>query len=242
MKPRYPAPGADTPRATTVSGVPVRPRSRRFLGRFVRPALGVADAVRAARDLAAAGWQVSLDLRAPAGRPVVAELATRVADAGLAARCEVTVPLTGAGSPGADVLTGLPADVALTGAPGDVDPVARALPRARVVVGADESSAEDRCRAFAGRRVRLIAARGAAAELAFVRCLNVLMAGDGRPAVATIDPRLIAITGERAAWNGRTPDSWEYVMPWAEPTEDHRRALAAGHAVRVLVPVAGAWA
>ena len=239
MKRRYPPPGAETPGTTTVSGVPVRPRSRRFLGRFPRPALGAEDAVRAAGDLAAAGWQVSLDLRAPAGWPVVAGLATRVADAGLATRCEVTVPLVQAGSPGLDVLTGLPVDVALAGAPGDVDPLAHALPRARVVVGSGESSAEYRCRAFAGRRVRLVAARGAAAELAFVRCLNVLMAGDGRPAVATVDPRLIAITGERAAWNGRTPDSWEYVVPWGEPTEDHRRALAAGHAVRVLVPVAG---
>ena len=47
--------------------------------------------------------------------------------------------------------------------------------------GAD---AEARCRALAGRRVRLVAGARPAADLAFVRCLNVLMAGDGRPGVA----------------------------------------------------------
>ncbi|CCG05295.1 putative proline dehydrogenase [Blastococcus saxobsidens] len=219
--------------------MPVRPRSCRLPGRLARPALGAEDAVRAAGDLAAAGWQVSLELRGPVGRPAVAQLTTRVAEAGLAARCEVTVPVGRADGAVVDVLAGLPVDVALAGAPGDVDPPACALPQARVVVGAGEPSAEDRCRAFAGRRVRLVATRGRGTELAFVRCLNVLMTGDGRPAVATVDPRLIAITGERAAWNGRTPDSWEYVMPWGEPTEDQRRLLAAGHAVRVLVPVAG---
>ncbi|MDK3255683.1 hypothetical protein [Blastococcus capsensis] len=219
--------------------MPVGPRSRRLLGRLARRALGAEDAVRAAGDLAAAGWQVCLEVHGPAGRRHVAELAGRVADAGLAARCEVTVPVGRGDGALVGVLSDLPVEVALAGAPGDVDPLARALPRARVVVGAGEPWAEERCRASAGRRVRLVAARGPAAELAFVRCLNVLMAGEGRPAVATVDPRLIAITGERAAWNGRTTESWEYVMPWGEPTEDQRHLLAAGHAVRVLVPVAG---
>ena len=70
----------------------------------------------------------------------------------------------------------------------------------------------------------------------FVRCLNVLMAAAGRPAVATADLRLIAIAGERAAWNGRSPDSWEYVMPYGVRTAEQRRLAAAGLAVRVTVP------
>ncbi|MGZ4570219.1 MAG: proline dehydrogenase, partial [Blastococcus sp.] len=90
-------------------------------------------------------------------------------------------------------------------------------------------------RAHAGARVRLTEGRGAAADLAFVRCLNVLMSGSGRPSIAATDPRLIAITGERAAWNGRTPDSWEHVMPFRVRTEEQQRLAAAGYTVRVAV-------
>jgi proline dehydrogenase len=105
-----------------------------------------------------------------------------------------------------------------------------------VVVPAGDPDAESRCRELAGGRVRLVAGRGAAADLAFVRCLNVLMAGSGRPALAAGDPRLIAIAGERAAWNGRSPDSWEHVMPYGIRTDEQHRLTAAGHAVRVAVP------
>ncbi|MDP5181380.1 hypothetical protein QOZ88_01900 [Blastococcus sp. BMG 814] len=76
---------------------------------------------------------------------------------------------------------------------------------------------------------------GPAAGPAAVRCLDVRTAGDGEPAV---DPRPIAVTGERAARDDRAPDSWEPVMPWGEPTEEQRRLPAAGHAVRGQLPVA----
>ncbi|MGY2064762.1 hypothetical protein [Blastococcus sp. SYSU DS0619] len=214
----------------------VRLLPHRLPGRPARAGLGPEDAVRAAGDLVAAGRQVSLELSRAVPLAVSVELAARVLGAGLAASCEVTLP---ADAGAAEELVSRGLAVALTGPPGVVDPLVRELPGARAVVAAGKPSAEDRCRAFAGGQVRLLAGRGAVAELAFVRCLNVLMAGDGAPAVATTDPRLIAITGERAAWNGRAPDSWEHVMPWGEPTEDQHRLLAAGHTVRVLVPVAG---
>ena len=84
--------------------------------------------------------------------------------------------------------------------------------------------------------MRLAEGRGSAAELAFVRCLKVLMAADGRPGIAASDRRLIAIAGERAAWNGRTPDSWEYVMPYGVLTDEQHRLVAGGYTVRVVVP------
>jgi proline dehydrogenase len=65
------------------------------------------------------------------------------------------------------------------------------------------------------------------------------MAAGGTPEVATTDRRLIAITGERAAWNGRSPDSWEHVMPYGVRTETQQRLSAAGFTVRVAV-VSGA--
>jgi hypothetical protein len=73
----------------------------------------------------------------------------------------------------------------------------------------------------------------------FRTCAAPRPEGAGEPAVAAVDPRPIAITGERGARNGRAPDSWEHVMPWGAPTEEQRRLLAAGHAVRLQVPVAG---
>jgi proline dehydrogenase len=84
--------------------------------------------------------------------------------------------------------------------------------------------------------VRLAEGRGAAADLAFVRCLNVLMAGDGHPEIAASDRRLIAIAGERSAWNGRSPDTWEYVMPFRVLTDEQHRLVAGGYTVRVAVP------
>jgi proline dehydrogenase len=104
------------------------------------------------------------------------------------------------------------------------------------VVRAGETGAEQRCRDLASGHVRLVSGRGADADLAFVRCLNVLMAEGGRPAVATSDLTLIAIAGERAAWNGRTPDSWEHVMPYGVRTAEQHRLVAAGLTVRVAVP------
>ena len=86
--------------------------------------------------------------------------------------------------------------------------------------------------------MRLVAGRAAPrADLAFVRCLNVLMAARGaRPSPAS-DPRLIAIAGERAAWNGRTPDSWEHVMPYGVRLHEQQRLVAgAGRARPVPSP------
>jgi proline dehydrogenase len=61
------------------------------------------------------------------------------------------------------------------------------------------------------------------------------MSGAGRPGVCTSDPRLVAIAGERAAWNERDPDSWEYVMPWQVRSEQQRRLVAGGYRVRVVL-------
>ena len=208
----------------------------RLPGAIARPFLGLEDAVRAATDLVAEGFVVALEPRGDAAAALPA-LRARLDAAGVAPACEVTVRVgrsTPAPGPGMAL--------ALAGPAAAVDGLAGALPAARVVVDAAEPGAEDRCRALAGRRVRLVGGRGAARRLAFVRCLNVLMAGAGEPAVATTDARLIAVTGERAAWNGRPPESWEHVMPWGYPAEEQRRLLASGHTVRVQVTVHGGWA
>ena len=189
----------------------------------IRP--GIDDALRLAAELVDEGFAVALE---PEGN--AAEFAARVVDAGLRPHCELTVPVDRLGSAGA--LADL--SIALSGARDAVTKAAALLPGARVVVPAAEPGAESWCRALAGRRVRLTAG-SPPTELAFVRCLNVLMAGEGHPAVATADPRLVALSVERAAWNDRTPDSWEHVMPLRARTSAARRLLAAGHRVRVVV-------
>ena len=78
-------------------------------------------------------------------------------------------------------------------------------------------------------------------DLSYVRCLNVLMAGEGFPMVATHDPRLVAIAGERARWNGRSPGSYEYQMLYGVRPDEQRRLAAAGESVRVYVPYGSEW-
>jgi proline dehydrogenase len=219
-----------------------RPLVRRILpgSRLAGPT--VEDALRIAAELVAAGHPVALEHVPEQREGAAAELSGligRVHAAGLATSCELTLPVGRLGP--ADIRSlastaagaGLP--VVLAGPPAVVDRLAADLPDAGVVVAAGETEAELRSWAFAAARVRLTEGRGAHADLSFVRCLNVLMAGSGRPEVAATDPRLIAITGERAAWNGRTPDSWEHVMPYRVRTDDQQRLAAGGYTVRVAV-------
>jgi proline dehydrogenase len=191
----------------------------------------IEDAVRVAAELVTDGRRVALD-HAPGPTDDAAgeftALIARVHAAGLAAACELTLPAEHRGL--ADVAARAGLRVVLTGRV-DTPPAG-----AGVVVPAGAPDAEARCRALGSGTVRLTEGRGSAADLAFVRCLNVLMAADGRPEIAASDRRLIAIAGERAAWNGRTPDSWEHVMPYGVLTDEQHRLVAGGYAVRVAVP------
>jgi proline dehydrogenase len=229
-------------RAQTPS--PVRRLLGRRLGALSGAGPDVDDAVRVAAELTASGATVALEHVPPAGSPDPAaelrRLVDRVAGAGLASSCELTVAVDRLGAAAAaavaEAAQGAGLGVALEGAPDPVAPLALRHPRAAVVVAADRPGAEQRCRELADGRVRLTEGRGAAADLAFVRCLTVLMAGAGHPSIGTTDPRLIAITGERAAWNERAPESWEYVMPWKVRTGQQRRLVAGGYGVRVALP------
>jgi len=108
---------------------------------------------------------------------------------------------------------------------------------------------EDDCRAlaFEGSRVRLTkGSRRAPATVAFadrhdadksyVRCLKVLLAGQGMPVVSTHDPRLVRIAGALATRFDRPRGSYEYQMRYGVRSDEQRRLSAAGDRVRVLVP------
>lgn len=130
----------------------------------------------------------------------------------------------------------------------------RDFPDTGAVLQAYLRRTEDDCRAFAGPGSRVRLCKGAydePADVAFtgrvdvdrsyVRCLGILMAGEGRPLVATHDPRMIAIADALAVRNGRVPADWEYQMLYGcRPDEQHRLA-AEGRTVRVYLPYGTQW-
>jgi proline dehydrogenase len=112
------------------------------------------------------------------------------------------------------------------------------------------TEADCRDLAYAGSRVRLC--KGAYKEpesvafpsdqdvdRSYVRCLKVLMAGDGYPMVASHDPRLVAIAGELA--KHRPKGTYEYQMLFGIRPAEQRRLAAAGETVRVYVPYGDEW-
>ena len=114
------------------------------------------------------------------------------------------------------------------------------------------TEADCRDLAYAGSRVRLC--KGAYAEpetvafhdraeidLSYVRCLKILMAGEGYPMLATHDPRLIEIGQWLAADRGRGLDSYEVQMLYGIRPEEQRRLAGAGTQVRAYVPYGSDW-
>jgi proline dehydrogenase len=78
-------------------------------------------------------------------------------------------------------------------------------------------------------------------DKAYVRCLNILMSGEGYPMVATHDPRLIAIAEDRARWFDRAVDEYEFQMLYGCRPEEQARLAAEGQVVRVYVPYGNQW-
>ena len=78
-------------------------------------------------------------------------------------------------------------------------------------------------------------------DRAYVRCLKILMAGDGYPMIGSHDPRMIAIAGKLATDNGRGADSYEHQMLFGIRPDEQHRLTARGNAVRVYVPYGSDW-
>ncbi|HET8599166.1 MAG TPA: proline dehydrogenase family protein [Segeticoccus sp.] len=113
---------------------------------------------------------------------------------------------------------------------------------------------ESDCRALAheGSRVRLC--KGAYSEpesvayqkrsevdRSYVRCLKVLMEGDGYPMVATHDPRLVEIARALAVRTRRERDSYEFQMLYGIRPEEQRRIAERGDQMRVYLPYGEEW-
>jgi proline dehydrogenase len=114
------------------------------------------------------------------------------------------------------------------------------------------TEADCRALAYEGSRVRLC--KGAYNEpeevafqddldvdRAYVRCLKVLLAGQGYPMIATHDPRLIEIASSLASRFGREQGSYEFQMLYGIRPEEQRRLVKSGERVRVYVPYGQEW-
>jgi proline dehydrogenase len=78
-------------------------------------------------------------------------------------------------------------------------------------------------------------------DLAYVRCLKILMAGEGYPMVASHDPRLIEIAAALANHHRRDPGSYEYQMLYGIRPDEQRRIADRGNQMRVYIPYGDEW-
>jgi proline dehydrogenase len=128
------------------------------------------------------------------------------------------------------------------------------FPETGAVLQAYLRRTEADCRALAheGSRVRLC--KGAYNEpesvafqervevdKSYVRCLKVLLAGQGYPMVATHDPRMIEIASALASRYGRAQGTYEFQMLYGIRPEEQKRLAASGETVRVYVPYGEEW-
>jgi len=128
------------------------------------------------------------------------------------------------------------------------------FPETGAVVQAYLRRTEADCRdlAYEGSRVRLC--KGAYDEpesvafqdkadvdKSYVRCLKVLMAGQGYPMIASHDPRMVDIAGALATRANRPQGSYEYQMLYGIRPDEQRRLAAAGEKVRVYLPYGVEW-
>jgi proline dehydrogenase len=128
------------------------------------------------------------------------------------------------------------------------------FPETGAVLQAYLHRTEDDCRALASKGSRVRLCKGAYKEpesvafqdkrdvdLSYVRCLKVLMAGEGYPMVASHDPRMIAIAAALAARHDRAQGSYEYQMLYGIRPDEQLRLAEAGEKVRVYTPYGEDW-
>ena len=114
------------------------------------------------------------------------------------------------------------------------------------------TEADCRALAYEGSRVRLC--KGAYKEpesvafqdrldvdKSYVRCLKVLLAGQGYPMIATHDPRMVEIASSLASRYGRAQGSYEFQMLYGIRPDEQKRLAGSGETMRVYIPYGQEW-
>jgi proline dehydrogenase len=78
-------------------------------------------------------------------------------------------------------------------------------------------------------------------DRSYVRCMKILMAGQGYPMIASHDPRMVDIAGALATRNGRIQGSYEFQMLYGIRPDEQRRLAESGEKVRVYIPYGLEW-
>ncbi len=128
------------------------------------------------------------------------------------------------------------------------------FPETGAVLQAYLHRTEADCRALAheGSRVRLckgaynepesVAFQGRMdVDKSYVRCLKVLLGGQGYPMIATHDPRMVEIASSLASRYGRAQGTYEFQMLYGIRPEEQKRLASSGETVRVYLPYGGEW-
>ena len=196
---------------------------------------GLADRVEVSVKLSAFGQRLPRD-----GEKIALECARQVCEAAAAVGTTVTVDMEDHTTTDAtlDAVRDLRVDFPWVGA----------------VVQAQLRRTEGDCRDLAGRGSRVRLCKGAYDEpesvayrrtgdvdQSYVRCLKVLMAGDGLPMVATHDPRLVAIARYLAREHRRSHDDYEIQMLYGVRPNAQTALAAEDLRVRVYLPYGTEW-
>ena len=78
-------------------------------------------------------------------------------------------------------------------------------------------------------------------DKSYVRCLKVLLAGQGYPMIASHDPRMIQIASSLASRHDRRAGTYEFQMLYGIRPVEQKRLAKAGETVRVYIPYGQEW-
>jgi proline dehydrogenase len=128
------------------------------------------------------------------------------------------------------------------------------FPQVSTVLQAYLHRTEADCRELSGPGSRIRLCKGAYAEPAsvayqsaaevddsYLRCLQILMEGQGYPMVASHDPRVIAAAKRHIADTSRSPEDYEFQMLYGIRDDEQQRLVAEGHHLRVYTPYGDQW-
>ncbi len=128
------------------------------------------------------------------------------------------------------------------------------FPHLGTVLQAYLKRTEEDCRQLCGPHSRIRLCKGAYKEPAsvafqkradvdtsYLRCLRILMNGQGYPMVASHDPQIIAAAADYAHEAGRTENDFEFQMLFGIRDDEQRRLVADGRQLRVYVPYGDQW-